>query len=68
MRCESKSGEREFYNLRRDPFELHNRAGSLSAIQLAELHDDLAQLENCHTGAECWAAAHVAPLTPGRVR
>ena len=64
---EYSDGERELYSLRRDPFELHNRAGSLSAIQLAELHDDLARLENCHTGAECWAAAHVAPLTPGRV-
>jgi arylsulfatase A-like enzyme len=55
-------GEREFYDLENDPYELHNLASELSATQLATLHDDLAQLENCHTGDSCWAAAHVAPV------
>jgi len=56
-------GEREFYNLRLDPFELHNLAGKLTADQLATLHSALERLIQCHTGATCQAAAHVAPLT-----
>jgi N-acetylglucosamine-6-sulfatase len=52
-------GEREFYDLRNDPFELYNLAGSLSAAQLQQLHADLVALENCHSGSACWAAMHV---------
>ncbi len=51
--------EREFYDLRTDPYELHNVVSSLSATQLAHLHDELIALENCHSGEACWAAAHV---------
>jgi N-acetylglucosamine-6-sulfatase len=58
---EYRDDEREFYDLRTDPFELHNLASSLSAVQLAHLHDELTGLENCHTGDACWAASHVAP-------
>jgi arylsulfatase A-like enzyme len=57
---EYKDGEREFYDLRNDRFELHNLAGSLSQAQLGLLHRELVRLERCHTGAGCWAAAHVA--------
>jgi N-acetylglucosamine-6-sulfatase len=58
---EYRDDEREFYDLRTDPFELHNVVSGLSATQLAQLHDELTGLENCHTGDTCWAAGHVAP-------
>ncbi len=61
MYVEYRDDELEFYDLRTDPFELHNVVSSLSAEQLAQLHDELAGLENCHTGDACWAASHVAP-------
>jgi N-acetylglucosamine-6-sulfatase len=56
---EYRDGEREFYDLRSDPFELDNLAGSLSADDLATLHDELARLEACHGAASCWAAGHL---------
>jgi N-acetylglucosamine-6-sulfatase len=58
---EYRDDEREFYDLRTDPYELHNVVSSLSATQLAQLHDELTALENCHTGDACWSAGHVAP-------
>jgi N-acetylglucosamine-6-sulfatase len=58
---EYRDDEREFYDLRTDPYELHNVVSSLSATQLAHLHDELTALENCHTGDACWAASHVSP-------
>ena len=57
-------GEVEFYDLRRDPYELHNIAGSLTTRQFAQLYFELQPLRQCH-GASCWAAMHVPPL-PGR--
>ncbi|HEY4993753.1 MAG TPA: sulfatase [Nakamurella sp.] len=57
---EYRDDEREFYDLRSDPYELHNIVSSLSAGQLTQLHDELSGLENCHTGDACWAASHVA--------
>jgi N-acetylglucosamine-6-sulfatase len=53
-------GEREFYDLRTDPYELDNLAPTLSPAQLASLHDELARLQDCHSSAICWAAGHVA--------
>jgi N-acetylglucosamine-6-sulfatase len=50
------TGEREYYNIDRDPFERHNTYTSLSASQQAQLHTILIGLENCHTTAACWAA------------
>ncbi|MGI8714734.1 MAG: sulfatase family protein [Solirubrobacteraceae bacterium] len=58
---EYRDDERELYDLQSDPFELHNIASSLSADQLAQLHQQLTGLEDCHTGDACWAAGHVAP-------
>jgi N-acetylglucosamine-6-sulfatase len=58
---EYRNDEREFYDLRTDSYELHNIVSGLSAAQLAQLHDELSGLENCHTGDACWAASHVAP-------
>lgn len=57
-------GEHEFYDLRRDPFELHNIFNSLNGRQRAQLQSELARMEHCHNGPACWAATHVAPL-PG---
>jgi arylsulfatase A-like enzyme len=56
---EYSDGEREIYNLVNDPFELHNLAGSLTLLQLEELHAQLLNLERCHDGLTCWAAMHV---------
>jgi arylsulfatase A-like enzyme len=53
---EYADGEREFYDLRTDPFELDNQAGRLDPATLAQLHLALAGIENCHDGASCWAA------------
>jgi N-acetylglucosamine-6-sulfatase len=58
---EYADGELEFYDLRRDPFELHNIAGSLTSQQLSQLHFELLDMEHCRSTA-CWAATHVPPL------
>jgi arylsulfatase A-like enzyme len=60
---EYADGELEFYDLRQDPFELHNMAGSLTPQQLAQLHFELLAMEHCRRSA-CWQAMHVPPL-PG---
>jgi arylsulfatase A-like enzyme len=57
---EYRDGEREFYDLRNDPFELHNLAAGLIPSQLARLHTELAGLEACHGQSRCWSAGHVA--------
>jgi N-acetylglucosamine-6-sulfatase len=56
-------GEREFYDLKSDPFELHNLAPLLSPVTLAQLHLDLLTMADCHDGGACWSAMHIAPLT-----
>jgi arylsulfatase A-like enzyme len=56
---EYDNGEREYYDLRTDPFELDNIVSTLPPDELAQLHQDLAAMENCHGGASCWAATHV---------
>ena len=55
-------GEHELYNLRRDPFELHNLAPFTAPAVMYQLHLDLLAIKSCHTGASCWAAMHVPPL------
>ena len=52
-------GERELYDLRTDPFELHNIAGHLTASQLLLLHSQLAAMRRCHSGESCWRSEHV---------
>ena len=54
--------KREFYDLRTDPFELHNLAGTLTATQHAQLNRALNTAIHCHSGPSCWAAMHVTPL------
>jgi N-acetylglucosamine-6-sulfatase len=62
---EYDDGEREFYDLRTDPFELHNLASLLSAAQGEQLHRELLAMEHCHNGAACWPAMHVRPVQVG---
>ncbi|HUO69606.1 MAG TPA: sulfatase [Solirubrobacteraceae bacterium] len=52
-------GEREFYDLTRNPFELHNLAGRLSLADRALLDSELAAIEQCHGGGACWDAMHL---------
>jgi arylsulfatase A-like enzyme len=56
---EYTDGEREFYDLRNDPFELHNIASQLSPYDLGLLHVELARMKSCHGQTACWAATHV---------
>jgi hypothetical protein len=56
---EYNNGETEFYNLVRDPFELHNLAGRLGFAQLARLHEELVALEQCHGATDCWNAMRI---------
>ncbi len=57
---EYRDGEHEFYDLRRDPFELHNVFATLPPARRRQLHAQLAELERCHTAPSCWTAAHLA--------
>ena len=59
---EYADGEREFYDLRSDPFELHNLARRLTSRELTQLHAGLARLKRCHGAARCWAARHISPV------
>ena len=61
---EYADGEREFYDLRADPFELHNLAARLTRKQRAVLHSELRASERCHGARSCWRAMHVDTLTP----
>ena len=61
---EYTDGEREFYDLRTDPFELHNLGVQLTPRQLARLHRDLIRLERCHGARRCRATMHVAFIPP----
>ncbi len=56
---EYNDGEREFYDLRRDPFELDNLAGRLTVAARRRLHAELVRMAGCHGAAGCWAAMHV---------
>ena len=57
----TRDGEREYYNLARDPNELHNTYGRLRAKSRARLHNALRGVHNCHSGKSCWAAQRRAP-------
>jgi arylsulfatase A-like enzyme len=53
---EYADGEREFYDLRTDPFELHNLAGQLAGSTLTQLHQAILTMKGCHGEEPCWAA------------
>jgi arylsulfatase A-like enzyme len=50
------TGEREYYDLRRDPFELDNLASRLRPGKLRRLHEQLVRIERCHGARACWRA------------
>jgi arylsulfatase A-like enzyme len=53
--AEHQSGDRELYDLLRDPFELENRHGDRAYDSIeARLADRLHELLTC-SGADCWA-------------
>jgi N-acetylglucosamine-6-sulfatase len=51
-------GEREYYNLLKDPFELRNIASQLAPAHERLLHDTLIRIQRCHGSAMCWRAQH----------
>jgi N-acetylglucosamine-6-sulfatase len=57
---EYDTGEREYYDLKRDPFELDNVVAQLSPAHLLRLHRTLTRIERCHDGRSCWRAQHGA--------
>jgi N-acetylglucosamine-6-sulfatase len=59
MYAEHRTGEKELYDLQKDPFELESRHNaSADASVKAQLADDLHQLQNC-AGVTC--LLHSAP-------
>src|SRR5690349_3301090 len=54
---EYKDGEREYYNLKRDPYERHNTYKRLKPKQRTRLHNALRKIERCK-GNACFAASH----------
>jgi N-acetylglucosamine-6-sulfatase len=57
---EYANGDREFYDRRFDPFELHNRAAQLSPRRRARLSAALARYRGCHGASECLAAGRLS--------
>ncbi len=53
---EYKNGDREYYNLANDPYELDNTYADLSAARQAQLHETLTELQGC-SGSGCWVTA-----------
>jgi arylsulfatase A-like enzyme len=64
---EYANGEREYYDLDSDPYELTNTYPELSPEQADALHSRLAELETCHSTATCQPAAGPWP-PPSRRR
>jgi len=56
---EYRDGSREYYDLVHDRDQMHNLAGSLSAVRLRELHTQLTHLTSCRSGATCWSAGQL---------
>jgi arylsulfatase A-like enzyme len=54
---EYATGEAEYYDLRRDPFEIHNRIDVVPERRLIQLHRMLRRLVECHRQSACWTAA-----------
>jgi len=51
------TGELEYYDLKKDPYELRNTASRLKPLTRGGLHTRLTALSSCVGGASCWAAA-----------
>jgi arylsulfatase A-like enzyme len=60
---EYTDGETEFYDLTRDPLELHNLAGRLTLGQQLRLHQELSALRQCRGTTQCGEAMRIdAPV------
>jgi N-acetylglucosamine-6-sulfatase len=55
---EYADGSREYYDLARDPDQLHNLAATLHPARARRLHAALTRLTHCHDGPACWTAGH----------
>lgn len=51
-----RDGDREYYDRTRDPYEIHNLAGTLSPRRIAYLDHLVHRLATCHGARSCWAA------------
>ncbi|MCW2888269.1 MAG: sulfatase [Streptosporangiaceae bacterium] len=56
---EYATGDREFYDLRADPYELNNTITALPPTRLAQLQQTLQALRTCHGSPACSAAARL---------
>jgi N-acetylglucosamine-6-sulfatase len=63
---EYTNGEREYYDIKHDPYEHANIYDRLHRQQRAQLHAIVAALKHCHGSAPCWRAARPRSL-PGDV-
>lgn len=54
------TGDREYYDLARDPDELHNLGPGLSVARRSALDRMLDAVATCHGAAACWQAGQVA--------
>jgi hypothetical protein len=50
-------GSHEYYDRAKDPYELDNIYGSLSAKRKAALEAELQLMAHCRGAAQCWGAA-----------
>jgi arylsulfatase A-like enzyme len=50
---EYTNGDREYYNIAKDPYELNNTYPGLKPVKKARLHRTLSRLETC-SGQSCW--------------
>jgi arylsulfatase A-like enzyme len=56
---EYSTGDREYYDLRTDPYELNNTITTLPPARLAQLQQTLQALRTCHGSSACSTAAHL---------
>ncbi len=56
---EYDDGQIEYYDLIRDPLELHNAASELLPAKRRQLHDALRANKECRGEAACWEAQHM---------
>jgi hypothetical protein len=53
---EYQDGEKEYYDLTTDPFEMTNTASSLTTSQVQLFHNTITAIQNCTETASCWNA------------
>ena len=59
------NGQREYYNLAKDPSEMDNVYGSLSDARVSQLNKMVNALVRCHGAGSCWAAGRPSyPTAP----